>query len=71
MNSRTIYKRLTRWNYVGLAKKIYRLVRLEPIEFNLEDILNLIYDTYEQTKDDNLAYLYVEIAKNGFITHKN
>ena len=71
MNSRTIYKRLTRWNYVGLAKKIYRLVRLEPIEFNLEDILNLIYDTYEQTKDDNLAYLYVEIAKNGFITQKN
>ncbi len=24
-------------------------------------------DTYEQTKDENLAYLYVDISKNGFL----
>ncbi len=71
MNSRTIYKMLARWHYVELAKKIHRLVRTKPVDFTLDDVLNLIYDTYEQTKDDNLAYLYVDISKNGFITHKN
>ncbi|MBO0428367.1 hypothetical protein JZO82_04245 [Vagococcus fluvialis] len=67
MNSRTIYKILARWHYVELAKKIHHLVRTEPVDFNLDDILNLIYDTYEQTKDENLAYLYVDISKNGFL----
>lgn len=67
MNSRTIYKKLTQWNYIELVKMIHRLVRTEPVDFNFEDILNMIYDTYEQTKDDNLAYLYVDIAKNGFL----
>ena len=67
MNSRTIYKMLARWHYVELARKIHHLVRTKPVDFNLEDILNMIYDTYEQTKDENLAYLYVDIAKNGFL----
>lgn len=67
MNSRTIYKMLARWHYGELAKKIHRLVRTEPVDFTLDDILNLIYDTYEQTKDENLAYLYVDISKNGFL----
>ncbi|MBO0444310.1 hypothetical protein ACODGR_06340 [Vagococcus fluvialis] len=67
MNSRTIYKMLARWNYDELAKKIHRLVRTEPIDFSLDDILNMIYDTYEDTKDENLAYLYVDISKNGFL----
>ena len=67
MNSRTIYKKLTGWNYIDLAKKIHHLVRTEPTDFSLDDILNMIYDTYEQTKDENLAYLYVDISKNGFL----
>ena len=67
MNSRTIYKKLTGWNYIELAKKIHHLVRTEPTDSSLDDILNMIYDTYEQTKDENLAYLYVDISKNGFL----
>lgn len=67
MNSRTIYKILARWHYVELAKNIHQLVRLKPVDFTLDDILNMIYDTYEQTKDENLAYLYVDISKNGFL----
>lgn len=41
MNSRTIYKKLTGWNYIELAKKIHHLVRTEPTDFSLDDILNL------------------------------
>lgn len=67
MNCRTIYKKLSHWHYEELAKKIHQLVRKEPIDFTLDDVLNLIYDFYEQTNDENLAYLYVDISNNGFL----
>lgn len=63
----TIIKKLIVLDYEKLAKSVYRLVLSDPIYFNNDEILSLIYYEYEQTKDNRLAYLHQEINKNGVL----
>lgn len=70
MNVRTIIKKILKEKNVLLAKKIYHLIKSDPIDFNFSEIENIIYNEFDKTDNINYYYLYQDVTKNGILTNK-
>ena len=66
-----IIKKLFKYGHKNLAKLNNKKIINDITDFNEEEILNLIYDTYVKTSDDNLVFLHQDIREHGIlITYK-